>query len=41
MAVARYDPRTGNYLAPDGQLFQQVDAVAGAAPKSWQDMLPR
>ncbi len=41
IAVARYDPRTGNYMAPDGQLFQQADVVAGAAPKSWQDMLPR
>lgn len=41
VAVARYDPRTGRYLAGGGQLFQQSDLVAGAAPKSWQDMLPR
>ncbi len=41
VAVAQYDPRTGKYMTADGQLFQQADVVAGAAPKSWQDMLPR
>ncbi|WP_082978443.1 MCE family protein, partial [Mycobacterium sp. 1081908.1] len=41
VAVARYDPRTGKYLAPDGQLFQQSDLVVTAAPKSWKDMLTR
>ncbi len=41
-AVAQYDPRTGRYFAPDGQLYQQTDVTAMAsAPKTWQDMLPR
>lgn len=41
VAVAQYDPRTGAYMVPGGQVFRQSDLVAGAAPKSWQDMLPR
>ncbi|MGZ4583881.1 MAG: MCE family protein [Mycobacterium sp.] len=41
-AVAQYDPRTGRYFAPDGQLYQQTDVAATwAAPKTWQDMLPK
>ena len=40
VAVAHYDPRTGDYLTPDGQLLQQTNLSAGAAPKSWQDLLP-
>jgi hypothetical protein len=41
VAITRYDPRTGKYMTPGGQLFQQSNLVAGAAPKSWKDMLPR
>ncbi len=41
VAVARYDPRTGKYMAAGGRLFQQSNLVAAGAPKSWQDMLPR
>ncbi|OBI89226.1 MCE family protein [Mycobacterium sp. 1245805.9] len=41
VAVAQYDPRTGTYMAPGGQLFQQSDLAAGATPTSWKDMLPR
>jgi virulence factor Mce-like protein len=40
VAVAQYNPRTGMYVTPDGQLFQQSNLVAPAAPKSWKDMLP-
>ncbi len=39
VAVARYDPQTGHYLAPDGRLYQQSDLVAGARAKSWKDMM--
>lgn len=39
-AVAQYDPRTGRYFAPDGQLYQQTDVVT-SGPKTWQDMLPK
>lgn len=37
VAVAHYDPRTGRYMTPDGQLYRQLDLVA--PPKTWQDML--
>jgi hypothetical protein len=40
VAIASYDPRTGRYLAPDGQLQQVTTAVAGMQPKSWKDLLP-
>jgi virulence factor Mce-like protein len=39
VAVARYDPQTGHYLAPDGRLYQQSDLVVGMKPKSWKDMV--
>jgi phospholipid/cholesterol/gamma-HCH transport system substrate-binding protein len=37
LAFARYDPHTGRYVGPDGQLYRQLDLVA--PPKTWQDML--
>ncbi|HZC10044.1 MAG TPA: MlaD family protein [Mycobacterium sp.] len=37
VAVAHYDPRTGRYLAPGGQMYRQSDLVR--SPKTWQDML--
>jgi phospholipid/cholesterol/gamma-HCH transport system substrate-binding protein len=40
VAITHYDPRTGRYLAPDGQLQQLTNAVAGTAPKSWKDLMP-
>jgi phospholipid/cholesterol/gamma-HCH transport system substrate-binding protein len=40
VAVASYDPRTGRYLTPDGQLYQQSDLATSTAPKKWQDLLP-
>ena len=40
VAVAHYDPRTGEYMTPDGQLQQQTNLAAGGAPKSWKDLLP-
>jgi phospholipid/cholesterol/gamma-HCH transport system substrate-binding protein len=40
VAITHYDPRTGDYLTPDGQLHQQTNLAAGAAPKSWKDLLP-
>jgi phospholipid/cholesterol/gamma-HCH transport system substrate-binding protein len=39
-AVIHYDPRTGRYVGPDGQLYQQTNLVT-SAPKTWQDMLPK
>lgn len=40
VAFARYDTRTGEYISPDGQKQQLTNAVAGATPKSWKDLLP-
>ncbi len=39
LGYAQYDPRTGEYMAPDGQLYRQADLAAGGGPKTWQDML--
>ncbi|HEY7050604.1 MAG TPA: MlaD family protein [Mycobacterium sp.] len=40
VATAQYDPRTGRYITADGQMYQQSN-LAGSAPKTWQDMLPK
>jgi phospholipid/cholesterol/gamma-HCH transport system substrate-binding protein len=40
VATAQYDPLTGSYLAPDGQLQKLTNVAAGTAPKSWKDLLP-
>lgn len=40
IAFAPYDTRTGEYIAPDGQKQRLTNAVAGASPKSWKDLLP-
>jgi hypothetical protein len=40
LAVVHYDPRTGGYVGPDRQLYQQSNLVSSSAPKTWQDMLP-
>jgi phospholipid/cholesterol/gamma-HCH transport system substrate-binding protein len=40
VAITNYDPRTGRYVTPDGQVQQLTNSVAGAVPKSWKDLLP-
>jgi phospholipid/cholesterol/gamma-HCH transport system substrate-binding protein len=40
VAVAHYDPRTGQYMSPDGQLQQQTNLIVESTPKSWKDLLP-
>ncbi|OBK76291.1 MCE family protein [Mycobacterium sp. 1274761.0] len=40
VAITHYDPRTGNYLTPDGRLQQVQNLAAGGHPKSWKDLLP-
>ena len=37
IATAKYDPRTGEFLSPDGLLQKQTNLSATA---TWQDMLP-
>ena len=41
VAVAQYDPRTGQYLGPDGQTYRQTNLATSAAPKTWQDLLAK
>jgi hypothetical protein len=39
VATARYDPATGRYVTPDGQLFRQADLARSPKPTTWKDML--
>ena len=41
VAITQYDPHTGSYVGPDGQVYRQSDLVAPTTPKSpktWKDM---
>ncbi|MCH9668644.1 MAG: MCE family protein [Actinomycetia bacterium] len=40
VASAPYNPQTGQYLTPDGQLQEMTNLAAGGTPKSWKDLLP-
>ncbi len=40
VAVATYDPQTGDYITPDGRLEQLTNVGAAGQPKSWKDLLP-
>jgi phospholipid/cholesterol/gamma-HCH transport system substrate-binding protein len=40
VAIAQYNPKTGQYATPDGHVFSQSDLVAPGQPKTWQQMLP-
>jgi hypothetical protein len=37
VAIAHYDPQTGEYATPDGRVYQQTDVID--APKKWQDLV--
>ncbi len=41
VAVAQYDPHTGQYFGPDGQSYRQTNLATSAAPKTWQDLLAK
>lgn len=38
VAFAQYDPHTGVYVTPGGQVYRQSNLVAAKKPKTWQDM---
>jgi phospholipid/cholesterol/gamma-HCH transport system substrate-binding protein len=44
VAIAQYNPNTGGYVAPDGQVYRQSDLVTTTTPgaprpaKTWKDM---
>ncbi|MCV7285534.1 MCE family protein [Mycolicibacterium wolinskyi] len=40
VAVATYNPQTGQYATPDGNVYRQPDLVT-PAPKNWEDLLPK
>jgi hypothetical protein len=40
VAFTHYDPTTGRYLTPDGQLQQLTNVAAGGESKSWKDLMP-
>ena len=40
VAVATYDPATGQYATPDGNVFRQTDLVTQGGQRSWKDLLP-
>ena len=39
VATAHYDPATGRYVTPDGQMFRQADLAPSSKPRTWKDML--
>ena len=39
IAAAQYDPATGAYIGPDGQVHVQRDLALSGEPQTWQSML--
>ena len=40
VAIATYDPQTGQFATPDGTVARQTDIVAHAGEQNWTDLLP-
>jgi phospholipid/cholesterol/gamma-HCH transport system substrate-binding protein len=40
VAVATYDPKTGQFATADGTVARQTDVVTGAGERAWTDLLP-
>lgn len=40
VAMVPYDPNTGQFVTPDGQVQTLTNVAAGHTPKSWKDLLP-
>jgi hypothetical protein len=40
VAAVPYDPNTGQFVTPDGQVQTLTNVAAGHAPKSWKDLMP-
>lgn len=38
VAIRKYNPRTGEYMGTDGQLYRQLNLAA--QPTSWRDLMP-
>jgi phospholipid/cholesterol/gamma-HCH transport system substrate-binding protein len=39
VALTYYDPGTGKYVAPDGQVYVQSDLVTRDGPRTWKDLV--
>jgi hypothetical protein len=40
VAIATYDPKTGQFATPDGNVARQTDLATGAGQRTWTDLLP-
>ncbi|MEH3140575.1 MAG: MlaD family protein [Mycobacterium kyogaense] len=40
VAIATYDPRTGQYATPSGEVYRQADLVPHNGERSWKDLFP-
>ena len=40
VAIATYDPKSGQFATPDGGVYRQSDLAAAGGPRSWQDLMP-
>jgi virulence factor Mce-like protein len=40
VAIATYDPATGHYATPDGNVARQTNLVQSGGQQSWKDLLP-
>jgi virulence factor Mce-like protein len=40
VAVAIYDPKTGQYATPDGEVYRQSDLATHTGTRSWKDLFP-
>jgi hypothetical protein len=40
VAIATYDPQTGQYATPDGGVYRQTNLVPQSGDRSWEDLLP-
>ncbi|MEE6176133.1 MlaD family protein [Mycobacterium sp. 050134] len=39
IAAAQYDPKTGAYVGPDGQMYTQSDLAQSGKERTWQSMM--
>lgn len=40
VAIATYDPKTGQYATPDGAVYRQSNLATPEGERSWKDLLP-
>ena len=40
VAIATYDPRTGQFATADGTVARQTDVIPHEGEQSWTDLLP-